>query len=92
MSFTRRPYTLTGFPGCAKSITPSNVNPLTDLDGNVRAQTVYAGGAGTVRVVPVGNSIAEPVDFVVPDGGLVPVEVNYVFSTGTTATGLVGLF
>jgi hypothetical protein len=91
-TFTRRPYTLTGFPACAKEITPSDSSVLTDHDGNVRSQTVYVGGAGTVVVVPVGNDLAQTVAFVCPAGGLVPVEVRAVKFSGTTATNLVGVY
>lgn len=87
-----RPYTVTGFPACAKAITPSDATPLLDYDNNPTGMTVYVGTAGDVRCVPIGNTIAQPVTFKVPAGGLVPVEVNYVFSTGTTASTLVGLF
>jgi hypothetical protein len=90
--FTRRPYTLTGFPACAKAITPSDSALLTDHDGHPKSQTVYVGGAGTVVVVPVGNDAAQTVAFVCPAGGLVPVEVSAVKFSGTTATGLVGVY
>lgn len=89
---TRTPTLVTGFPALAKAIVPHDSNPLTDYNGNRRAQTVYVGTAGDVVVVPIGNDFSDPVTFYVPTGGLVPVEVLYVKFTGTTATGLVGLF
>jgi hypothetical protein len=89
---TRLPTVVTGFPACAKAITPSDVTPLLDFNNQPRAQTVYVGTAGSVSVIPVGNDLSQPVSFVCPAGGLVPVEVKYVRSSGTTAGGLVGLF
>ena len=89
---TRVPTVVTGFPALAKAITPSDVTPLMDYENNTRAMTVYVGTAGIVRCVPVGNSYAQTVDFKVPAGGLVPVEVKYVFSSGTTALDMVGIF
>lgn len=92
MAKTRIPTIVTGFPAVAKAITPSDAEPLRDYDGNLRAMTIYVGTGGTVSVVPIGNDVAQPVSFIVPDGGLVPVECRYVRSTGTDATNMVGLF
>lgn len=89
---TRLPTVVTGFPACAKAITPSDATPLLDFNNNPRAMTVYVGTAGTVSVIPVGNDISQPVSFIVPAGGLIPVEVKYVRFSGTNAGGLVGLF
>lgn len=92
MAKTRVPTVVTGFPAVAKAITPSDSEPLRDYLGLERAMTVYVGTGGNVSVIPIGNNFSSPVTFVVPDGGLVPVECNYVRSTGTDATDLVGLF
>jgi hypothetical protein len=54
--------------------------------------TIYVGTGGTVTVVATGDRTETPVAFVVPDGGLVPVECSYVKFTGTDASNLVGLF
>jgi len=89
---TRVPTVVTGFPAFAKAITPSDSEPLRDYEGNVRAMTVYVGTGGTVSVVPIGGSTSQSVEFVVPDGGLVPVECRYVRFTGTDASNMVGLF
>jgi hypothetical protein len=89
---TRTPVVVTGFPAFAKAITPSDAEPLRDFAGNTRAMTIYVGTGGSVSVIPVGNNIAQPVTFVVPDGGLVPVECTYVRFTGTDAGDMVGLF
>lgn len=89
---SRLPTVLTGFPAIAKAISPSDAEPLRDYQGGERAMTVYVGTGGTVTVVPLGNDVSQPVAFVVPDGGLVPVECRYVKFTGTSAQNLVGLF
>jgi len=46
---------------------------------------IFVGGAGTVNVVTAGG---ETVDFTIPAGGFVPVQVRQVKTAGTTATGL----
>lgn len=92
MAQSRFPTVLTGFPAVAKAITPSDASPLLDYDGNARGMTVYVGTGGSVSVIPIGNDPSQPVTFVVPDGGLVPVECRYVRSTGTDATDMVGLY
>lgn len=92
MSRTRAPTVVTGFPALAKAITPSDSEPLRDFDGNLKSMSIYVGTGGSVSVVPIGNDVAQPVTFVVPDGGLVPVECRYVRFTGTDATNMVGLF
>lgn len=89
---TRVPVVVTGFPSFAKAITPSDSEPLRDHDGNPRSMTVYVGTGGTVSVVPIGGGLSQFVSFVVPDGGLVPVECRYVRFSGTDASNMVGLF
>lgn len=89
---TRLPSVLTGFPAVAKAITPSDAVRLLDYQGRPVGMTVYVGTGGTVTVVAVGDVTETPVAFVVPDGGLVPVECSYVKFTGTDASNLVGLF
>jgi hypothetical protein len=89
---TRTPIVVTGFPACAKAITPSDITPLLDYDNQPRAMTVYVGSAGTVSVLPVGNSAGQFVTFTMVAGGVVPVEATMVRFTGTSASNLVGLF
>lgn len=86
------PPVVTHFPVRARSITPSDTAALRGLDNKAHAMTVYVGTEGDVVVVPVGQETSQPVTFKVPSGGLIPVEVTHVFSTGTTATDLVGLY
>ncbi len=49
---------------------------------------LYVGGAGNVTVGFLGS--AAPVLLVVIAGALLPFQINKVYATGTTATGLVG--
>ena len=46
---------------------------------------IFVGGAGTVNVVTAGD---ETVDFAMPTGSVLPVQVRQVKSAGTTATSL----
>lgn len=92
MSSSRSPIIVTGYPALAKTVTPSDSNSLTDYQGNVRSQSVFVGVAGDVRVLPVGNTGTNYVTFTCPAGSFVPVEVTKVLSTGTTASGLVGVW
>jgi hypothetical protein len=65
---------------------------VTPADGADLAQAVrglYVGGAGAVTIV---TSVGATVTFVgVPAGAIIPIRANRVNSTGTTATGIVGL-
>ena len=63
-------------------------NDSTDL--TVFPRAIYVGGAGNVKVTTIGG------DTVTFSGALagtiIPVRVTRVFSTGTTATNLLGLY
>lgn len=77
------------FPSAAFAITPSNDDTF------ATPVSVYVGGAGTVRVIPfasAGEDSPTTVDFEVPAGGMIPVRVAAVLSTGTDATLLVGVY
>lgn len=66
----------------AKPITPSDTAAQT-------YRAIYVGGAGNVTVVTTGG---DTVTFTAPPvGTILPVEVQLVKATGTTATLLVGL-
>lgn len=68
----------------AQEITPADGADLT-----YQARSLYVGGAGNVKVTTVGG---DTVTFVgVAAGTVLPVLVKRVFSTGTTATSIVGL-
>lgn len=53
-------------------------------------RALYVSGAGDVKVVTIGGSTV--VFAAVPAGTILPVACVRVFSTGTTATGLVGMW
>jgi hypothetical protein len=61
-----------------------------DSEDLARPCVVVAQGAGNVAVLPAGQGDAQT--YYVPDGGHVPVVVRRVLNTGTTATGLVGVY
>lgn len=78
-------------PQGAKAITPS------DTDTFQRAVTVVCGGAGTITVSPANQTAANigtvpDVQFTMPAGGIVPVQVKAVKATGTAATLIVALY
>lgn len=76
---------VTALPDRAVGITPSDSSDL------AQPVSVYVGGGGAVKVTPAGA--ATPVTFVgLTAGQLVPVQVIRVWATGTTATGLVGVY
>jgi hypothetical protein len=84
---------VTGFPAFAKAITPNDGDVLRDANGKDTAQFVYVGTVGDVKVIPAGMSLGDtPVTFTVPAGGMVPVKCRKVYSTGTSASGLIGIY
>lgn len=80
----------------ATPISPSNtkniVPPWVNVDGDSLPEVgclLYIGGAGNVRVLTTGN---DDVTFTAVAAGFFPVQVIRVFSTGTTATNIIGLW
>ncbi len=72
------------FPGSAASVVPSD---STDL---ATPSVIYVGDAGDVKVT---TAQGDTVTFVgVPAGGVIPVQVLRVWSTGTTATYMVAVY
>lgn len=72
------------FPGGATAITPSNSADLTT------PSVVYVGGSGDVKVT---TAQGDTVTFVgVISGGVLPVQVIRVWSTGTTATYMLRIY
>lgn len=66
------------------AITPTDANAIGPF------QALYVGGAGDVVVVP--RNSTSPVTFkAVPVGTILPISIQGVNATGTTATNLVGL-
>ena len=68
----------------AFSIIPSDSSDLTQ-----ETRALYVGGAGDLAVVMASG---QTVTFAVPAGSLLPVRVDRVKATGTTATDLLGLY
>ena len=72
------------FPSAAVVITPS------DADTFLKPVAVYVGATGNVRIVPANGGAA--LTFVgLPAGSMVPCLARAVYSTGTTATSLIGV-
>lgn len=65
---------------------------ITKSDGTVIAETrgIYVGGAGDVAVRMISGNSATFVG--VPAGTLLPLRVDKVLSTGTTATSMVAVY
>ena len=63
-------------------------NDSTDL--TVYPRAIYVGGAGNVKVTTLGGDTVTLNGAVA--GSILPVRVVRVFSTGTTATNLIGLY
>lgn len=72
------------FPGGATAITPN------DTENLPTPSVVYVGGGGTVKVT---TAQGDDVSFVgLLAGGVIPVQVIRVWSTGTAATNLVRVY
>lgn len=77
--------TITSYPDRAFDLTPSDVEEFTEA-----AVCVYVGSSGDVVVEPWRGD--NTVTFSMSTGEFVPVAVRRVLSTGTTATGLIGVY
>ena len=77
--------------GRAAAVTPSDTINIPSINGGVNNGCVlYVGGAGNLKVLTVGGDEVTFAD--IQGGTFVPVQVLRVFSTGTTATGIVALW
>jgi len=67
----------------------ADISPATNLTGSV----LYVGTGGTIRVVMSGKrNASDAIDFVnVPNGSFLPVTVDFVLATGTTASDIISL-
>lgn len=71
----------------AAAVTP---NDTTDLAVEGRYPVgLYIGGAGTLRVTTYAGDV---VDFAAVSAGVLPLQVQIVHSTGTSATSIVALY
>lgn len=77
--------------GRAAAVTPSNTTDIPSVTGGINNGCVlYVGGYGDLTVDTVGG---DTVTFVGVNGGtFFPVQVTRVYSTGTSATGIVALW
>jgi hypothetical protein len=75
-------------PSNTKNIVPPWVNVDEDSLPEVGC-LLYVGGTGNIKVLTTGN---DEVTFVNFPGGFFPVQVIRVYSTGTTATNIMGLW
>jgi hypothetical protein len=66
-------------------ITPSNSTTYKPC-----LRSVYIGGAGNLRVRGVNGGTVTFTN--VPAGSILPIQVDQVLLTGTTATGIIGLY
>ena len=74
--------------GGAFDITPDDDNNLTG--GNGGATNVYVGASGDLKVT---TSLGDTVTFKsIPTGTLLPIRVLKVFSSGTDASEIIGLY
>lgn len=67
-----------------RSITPSDANAIQKTKG------IYVGASGDLRVEMAGGGVVTFVDLAA--GVVHPLQVIRVYATGTTATGIVGLY
>lgn len=84
-TFKRMNRSLTSPAENAAAIVPDDAALLPQV-----TRALYVGGAGTVRLRMIGGDV---VSFAgLPAGILLPLRATQVLATGTTATGLVGLW
>jgi hypothetical protein len=84
--------TVTGYPSCARVVTPNNSVDLQDFGGNSVAMHIRAEAAGTIAVVPAGNDIGDTVTFTLAAGEFVPCRCRRVLVTGTSAASITGVW
>lgn len=83
MSFSRLP------AGKAFLINPSNSNFLPPINEGATGVAVYVGVGGTIKII---NSSNVEQTLTVSSGSMVGVLVKKVFSTGTSAGSLLGIY
>ena len=75
--------TYPSYPNGARAVS------LSDTVNMETPAVIYVGGAGDVKVTTFNG---DEVTFTMPAGGIVPVQVTRVWSTGTTASALVAVY
>ena len=85
-TFAAQPDTEWGPAQSAAAVTPSDSADLTTT-----SRAIYVGGAGNLKVNM--NETGSEITFVaVAAGSVLPIRVDRVYSTGTTATSIVALW
>jgi|TARA_R110000868_G_scaffold240837_1_gene495390 hypothetical protein len=78
--------------GRAAAVSPSDTVEIPSVTGGTSNNgcVLYIGGFGDLKVLTVGGDL---ITFVGVNGGtFFPVQVTMVYSTGTTATGIIALW
>jgi hypothetical protein len=74
----------------------SDAFAITPADATVFSQptrAIYVGTTGNLKVMMAGRVANTVITFTnIPDGSLLPIRVQRVYSANTTATGLIGLY
>ena len=83
--YTEIPFIATAPAVNAEEVTPHNTTELTSV-----SRALWVGTGGNVKVTMKGG--AEVTFTGVPDGTLLPFRVKIVWSTGTTASGIVAVY
>ncbi len=84
-TFKRMSRSLTAPAEDAVEILPDDGAPL-----GFATRALFVGGAGDARVRMIGGAVVTFTNL--PAGSLIPLRVVQVFATGTSATGLIGLW
>jgi|688.fasta_scaffold133123_4 hypothetical protein len=88
-------------PDAAVQVTPSNTNYITDIEGNRTFGSLYIGTSGDLVVLPFTHDdtnnasttgVGGAIIFTNVPVGFFPLKVKKVFSTGTTASGIICQF
>lgn len=85
------PYAASGLSLNSPALHAGAITPSDAADLAVTTRAIYVGGAGAVKLILAGDT--EAITLVaVTAGQVLPVRAKRVLATGTTATGLVGLW
>jgi hypothetical protein len=78
----------------AVDVTPSDTNNIlvggTTIDGLENGVCLYVGSGGDIKVTMIGGQVVTFVN--VPNGSFLPIQVNKVWSSGTGASDIIGLY
>ena len=78
----------------AEEVTPNDSQPLTiggsTISGLDNGVTLYVGSGGDIQVTMIGGQVVIFAN--VPSGSFMPIQVNKVWSSNTTASNIVALY